>query len=97
MEIREQRAFHRAKRVALDEHFTPEELEALEMAFMRVDATESGAITVEDLPIAFSQVGMEVSDADMEVTLEHLKKSRDDSISFAEFAQAADFLSPVEQ
>jgi len=96
-EIRAERARHRAKRVPLDEHFTPEELEALQVAFARVDVNGEGAIGIADLPSAFSQVGMEPLEEDMDAVIEHLGKtpSADLTFSFAEFSQAADFLSPL--
>ena len=96
-ELRAERAHHRATRVPLDEHFTPEELEALRVAFSRVDIEGTGSITLAQLPAAFSQVGMEVADEEMAEVLAYLNKGQapDEPFSFAEFSQAADFLSPV--
>lgn len=96
-ELRAERAHHRATRVPLDEHFTPEELEALRVAFSRVDIEGTGSITLAQLPAAFSQVGMEVSEEEMAEVLAYLHKGQapDEPFSFAEFSQAADFLSPV--
>jgi len=97
-EIRESRALVRAKRVPVDEHFTPEELEALQVAFSRVDTSDRGAISLADLTQAFSQVGMEPTAEEIEQVLAHLGKSGapETMFSFAEFSQAADFLSPLE-
>lgn len=96
-EIREDRKHHRATRVPLDEHFTSEELEALQVAFDRVDIDGTGSITRAQLPAAFSQVGMETSEDELSEVLAYLNKSNspDEPFSFAEFSQAADFLSPV--
>jgi len=98
LEIRDERAHVRAKRIPIDEHFTPEELEALQVAFSRIDVAESGQIPLSDLPQAFSQVGMEPTLEDLEQVLVHLNKENkpDTTFSFAEFSQAADFLSPLE-
>jgi len=96
--IRHERARHRAKRVSLDEHFTPEELEALEVAFARVDAEEKGCLSIAELGAAFSQVGMDPSEEEMATVLAHLGKAEEGGeavFTFAEFAQAADFLSPL--
>ena len=84
-------------RVPLDEHFTGEELEALQVAFNRVDVDGKGAISFAQLPAAFSQVGMETTEEEMDEVLAYLNKSGspDEPFSFAEFSQAADFLSPV--
>ena len=97
-EIREARALHRAKRVPLDEHFTAEELEALQLAFERV-AEGGSTISVAQLPAAFTQVGMEVGDDDVAAILCQLGKEEEGdaaTFAFAEFAQAADFLSPID-
>ena len=96
-EIREERKHHRATRVPLDEHFTAEELEALQVAFNRVDIDGKGTISFAQLPAAFSQVGMETTEEEMDEVLAYLNKtgSPDEPFSFAEFSQAADFLSPV--
>jgi len=98
-EIRQERARHRAKRVPLDEHFTPEELEALQVAFARVDVQETGEISLGEIGGAFSQVGMEPTDADMEAVMDHLGKviGPEAAFTFAEFAQAADYLSPLSE
>lgn len=97
-EIRAQRAYHRAKRVSLEEYFTPEELDALQLAYSRVDLGGGGALSAAELPAAFNQVGMQPSDEELEALYAHLAKPSDGSatFSFAEFAQAADFLSPAE-
>lgn len=97
-QIRSERAHVRAERVPLDEHFTPEELEALRVAFGRVDVGETGAISLDDLPRAFEQVGMAPTQEELEMLLVHLNKAGvpDAVISFAEFSQAADLLSPLE-
>ena len=96
-EIREERKHHRATRVPLDEHFTPEELAALQVAFSRVDVGGTGVISFAQLPAAFSQVGMEATEEELGEVLAYLNKSDspDAPFSFAEFSQAADFLSPV--
>lgn len=97
-EIRRDRAHVRAERVPLDEHFTPEELEALRVAFGRVDVDETGEISLEELPRAFEQVGMETTDEELARLLEHLNKRNEPetTLTFAEFSQAADFLAPLE-
>jgi hypothetical protein len=97
-EIRRDRAHVRAERVPLDEHFTPEELEALRVAFGRVDIDEIGEIPLADLPRAFAQVGMEPTDDEMARLLAHLNKRHEPetTFTFAEFSQAADFLAPLE-
>ena len=74
-----------------------EELEALQVAFNRVDIDGKGTISFAQLPAAFSQVGMETTEEEMDEVLALLNKtgSPDEPFSFAEFSQAADFLSPV--
>ena len=42
-EIRAERAAVRTKRISLEEHFTPEELDALQLAFSRTDPDGAGA------------------------------------------------------
>ena len=54
-EIRAERVRVRAERVPLDEHFTAEELEALHVAFDRVDVDSAGVVPIAELPRAFSQ------------------------------------------
>ena len=93
-EIRAERAHHRAKRISLEEQFTPEELEALQLAFERTSGT--GELTYSQLGEAFSQVGMSPSDVELEDALAQLGRPADASFSFADFAQLADLLSPVE-
>jgi Ca2+-binding EF-hand superfamily protein len=97
-EIRRDRAHVRAERVPLDEIFTPEELEALRVAFGRVDVDETGEITLEELPRAFEQVGMQPTEEELARLLEHLNKRSEPetTLTFAEFSQAADFLSPLD-
>jgi len=96
-EIRAERSRHRAKRVPLDEHFTGEELEALQVAFARVDVSSTGTIAISEIGAAFSQVGMEPSDEELMMVLDHLGKPDEGDVgfTFAEFAQAADYLSPL--
>jgi len=96
-EIRAERARHRAKRVPLDEHFTPEELEALQVAFARVDVNNVGSISIAEIGAAFNQVGMEPTDDELAAVLDHLGKpdEGEPEFTFAEFAQSADFLSPL--
>jgi len=97
-EIRDARSHVRAKRIPIDEHFTSEELEALQVAFSRIDVLDCGEISLADFPQAFSQVGMDPTEEDMARILAHLCKdaSPETMFSFAEFSQAADFLSPLE-
>ena len=97
-EIRDARAHHRAERVPLDEHFTAEELEALQVAFSRVDEAGAGALDLDQMRSAFLQVGMEPTDEEIAMVLEQLEKSDDGdaTFSFAEFSQACDFLAPLE-
>ena len=94
-EIRAERAHHRAKRISLEEQFTPEELEALQLAFERTSGT--GQLTFSQLFEAFSQVGMSPAQAEVEVALAQLGRSVDAHLSFADFAQMADILSPVDE
>ncbi|KAL3910438.1 MAG: hypothetical protein SGPRY_009056 [Prymnesium sp.] len=106
-EIRAQRVMHRAVRVPLDKHFTPEELEALQVAFARADVADKGYIFISEigpLPSAEAnvfplelQVGMAPTEEDMNAVLQHLGKEEEEdaSFTFPEFAQAADFLSPL--
>jgi len=98
-EVREERAHIRAKRVPIDEHFTEAELDALQVAFSRVDVEQRGEISLAELSQAFNQVGMEPAEEDIEGVLVHLHKTSDPAttFSFAEFSQAADFLSPLEE
>ena len=101
-EVRAQRAQVRAKRVKLEDHFTPEELDALRLAFDRADPSKAGVLGREQLAIAFNQVGMDPSEEDLASVVAQLGKSTssymdDVSFTFADFAQAADLLSPVEQ
>lgn len=56
-EIRAQRVMHRAVRVPLDKHFTPEELEALQVAFARADVADKGYIFMSEIGTAFNQAG----------------------------------------
>ena len=67
------------------------------MAFNRVDVDGTGAIRFAQLAAAFSQVGMETTEEEMGEVLAYLNKrgSPDEPFTFAEFSQAADFLSPV--
>ena len=74
-EIRDARAHHRAERVPLDEHFTAEELEALQVAFSRVDEAGAGALDLDQMRSAFLQVGMEPTDEEIAMVLEQLEKS----------------------
>ena len=95
-EVRAERAQHRAKRVNLEEHFTPEELEALRAAFERLDAPGKGALSRGQLAEAFQQVGMAPTEEAISSVLSKLQKDTATSFTFADFAQAADLLSPVE-
>ena len=96
-EIRTQRAAVRTRRISLEEHFTPEELEALELAFSRTDTASAGSLTLDQLPAAFGQVGMAPSAEEIAAVVAQLGKADDDAtFVFAEFAQLADMLSPVE-
>lgn len=95
--IRESRARVRAEPAALETLFTPEEMNALSVAFERVDTSGRGEISLEELPLAFAEVAMEPSGEEVLRALAHLGKQEEAAtFSFAEFAQAADFLSPVE-
>ena len=96
-EIRAERAHHRAARISLEEQFTPEELEALQLAFSRVDVQLSGSLDYQQLPLAFAQVGMSPSQQELEVALAQMGQAADGGagFSFADFAQIADLLSPV--
>lgn len=96
-EIRTMRAPVRTKRITLEEHFTPEELDALQLAFTRTDPENVGAITFEDLSSAFGQVGMSPTGEEIAAVVAQLGKAGDATFVFAEFAQLADMLSPVEQ
>ena len=71
----------------------------LRAAFERIDMGDSGAISREQLPSAFSQVGMRVTEEQIAAVIAQLGKPDDRAITitFADFAQAADMLSPVEQ
>ena len=93
-EIRTERAQHRATRISLEEQFTPEELEALQLAFERTSST--GELDFSQLTEAFSQVGMSPSEAELDAAVEHLGHPANARFTFADFAQMADFLSPVE-
>jgi len=97
--VRAERAEHRAQRIKLEDHFTPEELDALRLAFDRIDIGESGAISREQLASAFMQVGMQPSEEEIAGVVAQLGKTEDRAatFTFADFAQAADMLSPVEQ
>ena len=68
-EIRDARAHHRAERVPLDEHFTAEELEALQVAFSRVDEAGAGALDLDQMRSAFLQVGMEPTDEEIAMVI----------------------------
>lgn len=98
-EVRAERAEHRAQRIKLEDHFTPEELDALRLAFDRIDIGESGAISREQLASAFMQVGMQPSEEEIAGVVAQLGKTEDRAatFTFSDFAQAADMLSPVEQ
>jgi hypothetical protein len=98
-EVRAERANHRARHIRLEDHFTADELDALRTAFERVDVAEHGAIGRGQLPAAFAQVGMEPSDEEIASVIAQIGKSdaHDTTFSFADFAQAADLLSPVQQ
>ena len=95
-EIRTARAAVRTKRISLEEHFTPEELEALSLAFSRTDADNTGFLEQEQLASAFGQVGMAPTAEDIASVVVQLGKGADEGFVFAEFAQLADMLSPVE-
>ena len=97
-EVRAERAQVRAKRIKLEDHFTPEELDALRLAFSRVDTDKRGELSLAQLPAAFMQVGMEPTDDQIAGVIAQLHKPVNDtaSFTFADFAQAADLLSPIE-
>jgi len=96
-EIRSERAAVRTKRISLEEHFTPEELDALHLAFSRTDPDQLGAIGAEQLASAFGQVGMAPTPEEIASVVAQLGKAGSDAtFVFAEFAQLADMLSPVE-
>ena len=95
-EIRTARAAVRTKRISLEEHFMPEELEALSLAFSRTDADNTGFLEQEQLASAFGQVGMAPTAEDIASVVVQLGKGADEGFVFAEFAQLADMLSPVE-
>jgi len=97
--IRAERAHHRAARVTVDEHFTPEELEALRVAFARVDPEEKGVLDLAQMREAFTHIGMDPSDDELESVLASMRTdviTPNTFFTFADFAQACDFLSPVE-
>ncbi|KAJ1641427.1 hypothetical protein T492DRAFT_919583 [Pavlovales sp. CCMP2436] len=97
--IRAARAHHRAARVTVDEHFTQEELLTLRTAFNRVDPAGTGSIGVQQLREAFSHIGIDPADDELDSLIGSLRvepPSESMMFSFAEFAQACDFLSPVE-
>lgn len=104
-EIRQERAAVRTKRVTLEEHLTPEELEALQVAFSLTAEEGSQLLTFEQLLKAFQRVGMYPEEAEMreDFTSEvvdaaaQLGKKVDDTFAFVDFAQLADMLSPIEQ
>ena len=89
----------RSAKINLEENFTEEELDALRLAFSRVDIEQSGAIAYEQLASAFKQVGMAPSAMEIGEAAARLGKPDDGSVDFlfADFAQMADMLSPVEQ
>ena len=95
-EILQERASVRTKRISLEEHFTPEELEALQLAFSRTDPDGIGALAYEQLPAAFGQVGMAPTPEEIASVVGQLGKAADATFAFADFAQLADMLSPVE-
>jgi len=95
-EIRTSRAAVRTKRISLEEHLTPEELEALELAFSRTDVDKQGFLYYEHLESAFKQVGMQPDSDEIASVVEQLGKDETCTFAFAEFAQLADMLSPVE-
>jgi len=98
-EVRAERAQLRAKRIALEERFTEEELEALQLAFRRVDVEDAGVITYKQLPSAFEHVGMAPTSEELAAVLSQLGKAAEPAteLHFEHFAQAADMLSPVEE
>lgn len=69
----------------------------MRLAFNRVDIDESGVLALEQLPSAFEQVGMAPTQQEIADALRELGKPLDGSedFTFADFAQAADMLSPV--
>lgn len=97
-EIRTERAQYRAQNISLEEHFTAEELDALKLAFSRVDAEEAGVLTFEQLLAAFGEVGMSPDEQQLAEALARLGKPADGTAAFdfADFAQVADILSPVD-
>lgn len=76
-----------------------EDLETLHVAFSRVDAQGTGTITLAQLPAAFDEVMVQVSEQEMRKILAHLRKSSRPGEPFtcAEFSQAADFLARARQ
>jgi len=96
-EIRAERTAVRTKRVKLEEMFTPEELEALRLAFDRIDTAQSGMLAYDKLLPAMQQVGMSPEDMQLVSVVAQLGKSVEHSFSFPDFAQMCDMLSPVEQ
>ena len=60
-------------------------------------AVLAGAISFEQLPAAFGQVGMAPTPEEVAGVVAQLGKGAESTFVFAEFAQLADLLSPVEQ
>ena len=73
--------------LSLEEQFTPEELEALQLAFERTSTT--GHLSYSQLFEAFSQVGMSPSEVELDDALAQLGRTADASFAFADFAQMA--------
>lgn len=84
---------------------SPQELDALREAFARADPDGHGFINLQKLREAFAHIGMEPADEDMEAVMTDvfaqppgmpLEQHASAVFTFADFAQACDFLSPVE-
>jgi len=96
-EVRSERAMYRSNPAQLEDHFTPEELDALQAAFERIDVTGTGSLRRDELASAFVHVGMSPTEDSIRAVLAKMQKHDAKTFTFADFALAADLLSPVEQ
>jgi Ca2+-binding EF-hand superfamily protein len=76
-----------------------QELDALRTAFARIDVEGRGELSLHQLREAFNHIGMDPTNDELDEVLGNLRAELVDersTFTFADFAQACDFLSPVQ-
>ena len=98
-EIAEQRKIERRRKVPIDEHFVPEEIDALRAAFHLVCEKDKDSMPIDSLDSALQTLGLDLVSGEQDAVLAHLGKGPLDgnSLSFIEFVEAVDFVSPFDE